>query len=119
MRRGRRWVPPGAGDDAELDLGKPEAGALGGETEVRGQGELAAAAQRVAVDGGDRHLGKVGPSPEGGVQELPVLVDFGHAHRLELAHIGAGGKVPAVPGDHHRPDRPGASHLHRRGPQAR
>ena len=45
-----------ARDDAEVDLGLPEARGRGGEAQVAGERHLAAAAQRVAVDGGDRRL---------------------------------------------------------------
>ena len=43
-----------AGDDAEQDLGQPEARVVGADPEVEGQRQLEATAQRVAVDRGDR-----------------------------------------------------------------
>ena len=45
-----------ARDDAELDLGLPELRALGGVDEVAAQRELAAAAEREAIDRGDPRL---------------------------------------------------------------
>ena len=44
-----------AGDDPEVDLGLPERGGERGEPDVAGHRQLAAAAEREAVDGGDRH----------------------------------------------------------------
>ena len=43
-----------AGDDPELDLGLPEQRRARGDAHVAGHRELAAAAEREAVDGGDR-----------------------------------------------------------------
>ena len=47
----------GAGDDPEQHLGLAELGVLGGEPDVGGQRQLAAAAERVAGDRGDHRLG--------------------------------------------------------------
>ncbi|KAJ8558709.1 hypothetical protein ON010_g8741 [Phytophthora cinnamomi] len=52
-----------AGDRAERDLGLAELGRVAGDDEVAEHGELAAAAQRVAVDGGDHGLGHRGDVP--------------------------------------------------------
>ena len=46
----------GAGDDAELDLGLAELGAVGGDDEVAHHRQLAAAAEREAGDRGDHRL---------------------------------------------------------------
>ena len=54
--RARRCVPPQPGDDAEIDLGLAEARRGRGEAQVAGERHLAAAAEREAVDGGDRRL---------------------------------------------------------------
>src|SRR5204862_4107057 len=45
-----------AGNDAELHLGLAELRRLGSETNVTGHRELASAAEREAVDGGERRL---------------------------------------------------------------
>ena len=51
--RGRRCVPPAPGMMPRRGLGQAEDGVLGRDAQVAGQGQLAAAAQRVAVDGRD------------------------------------------------------------------
>ena len=57
--RESRWVPPMPGITPSSDLGLAERGVVGGEADVGAQGELAAAAQRVARDRGDDRLGDV------------------------------------------------------------
>jgi hypothetical protein len=59
-----------AGDGADLDLGLAEDGLVGGKDDVHHHGELAAAAERVAVDGGD-----------GGLADLEQAVEV-------LEHVG-------------------------------
>ena len=48
---------PGAGQEAQLDLRYPEASGVGRDAQVAGERELEPAAERDAVDGGDRRLG--------------------------------------------------------------
>ena len=56
--RGRRCVPPAAGMMPEAELGLAELRGLGGHADVARQRQLAAAAERVAVDGRDRRTRK-------------------------------------------------------------
>ena len=56
--RGRRCVPPKPGDDAEIRLGLSHPRRFLQQPEVTGHGDLAAAAEGVAVHGGDDRLGE-------------------------------------------------------------
>ena len=61
-----------AGDDPEVDLGLAEGGRLGGDAHVAGHRQLAAAAERQAVDGGDRDH-RAGAAE--GAQQVVALVE--------------------------------------------
>ena len=56
-RRARRCVPAAAGKQSEADLRDAEPGAVAGDPQVAGEGQLEAAAERQPVDGGDARLG--------------------------------------------------------------
>jgi hypothetical protein len=71
---------PGSREDAEVRLGLPELRALGGDDEVAGHGQLAAAAQAVARDCGDDRR-----------PDLPdriPLVDPSAEVELEVSRVG-------------------------------
>ena len=76
--------PAAAGDDPERDLRLAELGRLGGDDQVADQGELAAAAQRPAGDGGDHRrpaLGEPPPEGRGGVEHGLVKLALARARR--------------------------------------
>ena len=57
--REETWEPlgaAGAGQEPELDLGDTQTRVVGRDAEVAREGELEPAAERGAVDGGDRRL---------------------------------------------------------------
>ncbi len=86
-----------AGDDSEVDLRLAELGALGGDDHVAGERQLAAAAQRVAGDGGDhRRLDRGEAAPEGGGRVAQRLGEAALRHRLD---VGAGGEDLLGAGD--------------------
>jgi len=58
----------GAGEDAEARLGEADGGVGGEDAEVRGEGELEAAAEGEGGDGGDGGDGEVGERGEGRVE---------------------------------------------------
>ena len=60
---GQQLGAPAAGNEAEADLGQRDGRGLGGDDQVAGQGELVAAAQRVALDRGH---GRQPDVPDGG-----------------------------------------------------
>ena len=91
------------GDEAALDLGQPELRPFLGHHEVTGERQLAAAAQRGAVDGGDGrlvdvvvHVAREAPLAVLGVEQVLPPRD-----RLEI-RSGAEGFARA--GDHDRAD---------------
>ncbi len=55
-RRGSRWVPPAPGSRPSLISGTPRRASVGGDPEIARERELEPAAERGAVDGGDRRL---------------------------------------------------------------
>ena len=58
------------------DLGEAELGVLGGDHQVAGQRELAAGAERVAVDSGEHRAGEAADQPGDlldGLEPLPGL----------------------------------------------
>ena len=94
-----RWVPPMPGDDAEVDLGLAELRGVGGDDEVAHHRQLAAAAQRIARDGGDDRLAdpRRWPRPRGRRgrrQKTSMKVLLGH-----LLDVGPGGKGLFRPGE--------------------
>ena len=106
-----------AGGDAQAHLGLAELGLLAGQPDVAGHGQLAAAPQGEAVDGGDGGLGQVLQ-----LQENPVAVgteglalhggEAGH-----LADVRPGHKGPARPGDNGHQDLRVILHLIQHGVQ--
>ena len=87
-----------AGDDPEVDLRLAELGRLGGDDHVAGQRQLAAAAERVAGDGGDqRRLDRGEAPPERRGRVVEGLGEAALAHRLD---VGAGGEDLVGAGDH-------------------
>lgn len=83
-----------AGDHSQLDLGLPEGGASGAVDDVAHEGELAAAAEGVAGDGGDDGLADgVGEVRPRGDEVVGVSVGEGQwGHFLD---VGAGWTVSA------------------------
>jgi hypothetical protein len=95
--------PAGGRDEAPLDLGQTEAGALDGDDEVTGQCEFGATAQSRTVYGGDRRLGGELVDEAG---EAPLLLALGDDSlaphdRLEIGP-GAEGRIARTGQD----DRP-------------
>ena len=70
---GQALGPAAAGDDAEQDLGLAEAGPVGRDAQVAGQGQLAAAAERVAADRGDGDPGDGGDGLERVEEDGPPI----------------------------------------------
>ena len=94
-----------AGDDAEQDLRLPEHRALAGDPVVARQRQLAAAAERVAGDGGDHDA-------RDGRDRVERPVDRGADRRglvgaAELGDVGAGGEDLLPAGHHDRAGRIG------------
>src|SRR3990172_4466433 len=91
--------------DADVDEGEAEAGPLGGDTDVRGQGGAAAAAQGETVDLGHHRLLHV-PYREDVVEvEAYDLVGYRRRHGAGgVFQVGAGAERIAGPGDDHYPD---------------
>ena len=82
-----------ARQQAELHLGQAELGAGIGDAEMAAERQFQAAAERGAVDGGDRRLGD-------GLQRRDDGAQIRLLHRLaELGDVGAGDKGPAGAGD--------------------
>jgi hypothetical protein len=74
-RRAREALRPApAGDDAEVDLGLAELGGPGRVAQVASEGELAATAEREAVDRRDRRLRHRLEQPAGLVAEGSPLL---------------------------------------------
>ena len=91
-----------AGDHAEQDLGQPEAGVLGADTEVAGQRQLQTTAQGVPVDRGDgrpwdgrQRTQRVGEAGADG--PCPAVA--------QLHDVGAGGEDPPAAPEHDRARR--------------
>src|SRR5665647_526460 len=78
-----------ARDDAERDLGLAELGVVGGDPEVTGQAELAAATERVAGDGGHGGLGNPGDRDEGGLKRRRAVDHVRVGHGLHLLDVSA------------------------------
>ena len=89
---GQAPVGPGAGQDPEVQLGLGEPGPGGGDPEVAGHGQLAAAAQGRPVDGGDGRP-PVGLEP---LEEPDVDAHEGVVGVAgdEFADVGAGDEHP-------------------------
>lgn len=90
ISRESRWVPCGAGDQAEQDLRLAELCVVRGDPEVGAERQFAAAAQRIAGDGGDNGLGDTGDGREG-VLQAPGPYDHRRmVHGLHLLDVRAG-----------------------------
>ena len=113
---GRAGEPLGAapaGDDPEVDLGLAEVGVLGREPDVAGQRHLAAAAERVAVDGGDRRLAHRLEHVGDLLAELGVGARLERRLAVHLLDVGAGDeRAVAGAGQHDH----AAARRRRRGP---
>ena len=86
-----------AGDDPEQDLGLAEHGPRPGDAVVAGQGQLAAAAEGVAADGGDDEPGDGGDGVERVVEAGRDRA--GLVRAAELGDVGAGGEDALAAGD--------------------
>ena len=94
----------GARQDADGDLRLPEPGGLGREDEVAHQRQLAAAAERVARDGGDNRLAATGDALPRRRNEIGEI-DVDERPVLHFLDVGASGKCLLVPGEHDRSNR--------------
>ena len=113
--RGRRCVPPAPGRHREAHLGQPEPGALRGDPEVAAQRELQPAAERVALDRGDRRHRQRGQAPRDAGLELEPLAAARAPLGLELADVRAGRERPLAAARHDdRPDVAGRGGRERR-----
>src|SRR5207245_70726 len=94
---GEQARDPVGGRKAEGDLGQPEVRPIGRDTQVLGDREHEPAAQRVAVDGGDRHLRQAREALHD--RRVPPREGFGLVGRDRLHFLdvvaGAGGTAPA------------------------
>ena len=92
-----------AGDDAEARLRLAELGLLRGDPDVAGHGQLAAAAESVAVDGGDGGLGHLLQDPEGLVPQLREGTARRGVRAVHLGDVRPGheGLLPPAGEDHH------------------
>jgi hypothetical protein len=87
----------------ELDLRLAEAGRVGRNDEIADHGQLAAAAQRIAGNGGNHRLSQIGdPLPVG---EEVVHIGRGIGLVLHLLDVGAGREGLLIAGHHHGADR--------------
>lgn len=107
LRGGRPHKPDEPGrrrgrvDDAELGRGDPEPGAVRREPQVAGRGELAAAADAVALDRREHRLRERGERALRDRRQVGVVVAVDVA---QLGDVGARAEVPARAGQHHDPD---------------
>ena len=86
--RGQAEQPAGPGDEVALDLGEPECRASGGDDDVGGEGDLAAAGSCQAVDGGDHRLASLAVGEAG---EATASGDQGrHVAGADLLEVGSG-----------------------------
>ena len=86
--------PAGARRDGQAHLGQAELRALRGDPDVAAQRQLEPAAERVALDRGDRrHRQRRQPGRDAGLQLVP-RASAGAALGLELAHVRAGREGP-------------------------
>ena len=90
MSRGRRTVPPSISGTPKRRQKTPKVAARRGDAQVAPQGELEAAGDGVALDGGDHRLRQLQPR---------------RAHRPVARHVGVEGERQAVVGS---PRSPGA-----------
>lgn len=95
MRCGRRSSLPSGGDQPALGLRQPELGVPRRDDHVAGQGHLAAAGERVALDGGDQRLGRraLGDAGE------PAALDGGVVAGQEALEVHPGAERPARAGE--------------------
>lgn len=93
----------GAGDDAEPDLGLAEVGHLGAVEDVGHHGELAAAAEGVAGDGGDDGLLDLRRQLRPRLDEAR-RVRLGEGQRRHLLDVGAGRERLLRPRQHDHRD---------------
>ena len=78
------------GYDPEVDLGEPDLGALRRQADVARQGELTAAAERVAVDRRDHRLGELLDLVEGRLAEIRGVAGFDRPVGVQNADVGTG-----------------------------
>ena len=93
--RGRRWVPPPPGHEAELRLGQPEARVVRCDHEVAREHELEAAAEREPLHRGDDRLRERGEAighRAADVHERAVVV---HRDVDVVLDVGSGGEGAA------------------------
>ena len=94
----------GAGDDAELDLRLADLDVVTGDSPVRGEGKLEAAAERVSGDRGDDRLRDGRDLGQGPGQLGAELRDLGVAARRHLLDVGATGEGLLAAVEDHRAD---------------
>ena len=94
---GEALRPATAGNDAEEDLRLAEHSAITGDPVVARQRHLAAAAERVAADGGDHEAIEGGDGVVGGMEPVGDRPRLGLP--AELVDVGTGGEDPLASGD--------------------
>ena len=91
-----------ARDDSQVHLGLPEARLARGVDPVAGAGELAAAAERVAVHGGDRRHRERLQRGERGVAQPAEGLGLERPVRAHLGDVGPRGERAPLARHHHR-----------------
>ncbi len=106
MRRGRKKVPPHVGHQAPAHEYLDEAGGLGGDENVAGEGEVDPGPRRHPVDGADDRFLQVHDAPHDAA--IPLGCEA-HPHRqvdvgavVGSAEVGPGAEALARAGDDHR-----------------
>ena len=87
-RRVEQLGAAAAGDDADATSGRPTTAAVTGDDEVAGQGDLEPAAEREAVDGGDRGHGQVEDPAVCRARHRPLLHQVGVGEAVALLEVG-------------------------------
>src|SRR5207247_1367050 len=104
------------GDDAQLDLGLPELGVVGGVTEVGGEGELTPPAEAEAVDGGDGDLRDVLDERKGLLETADPPLHLARRGLRHLLDVRSGSEdllpSPDDPRPNVLPDRGLGGHFH-------
>ncbi|VTR68086.1 hypothetical protein DESC_690024 [Desulfosarcina cetonica] len=98
--------PEGAAGDRRGDLGfgAADLGLLGGDADVAGQGQFVARTDGVAVDGGDGRFFEADHATRNVLQGDQVVPVGFQGAGFGFLEVGAGGKGPALAGDHHHLD---------------
>ncbi len=85
-----------AGDQAELDFGKPEPSSCSGDTQRARHRQLETAAQGEPFDGGDGDQGQGGEAFQHAAQRVAVLPERRRVDRRHVFDVGAGGEKAVI-----------------------